>query len=408
MVTHFQQSDGSIACKRTVKDLSNNIAQVNCKKCLSITNSHKTVHFRKTDGSIACGRIQTKDPNLTNDLTLITCQRCLSYANGQGSGGRKSLGLDSKLVRVGFYDGDLEWAESRTGSLSETVRNSVRFYRKYTMGEIMIQHSNIDRVIIAVTSSSGGTGKTTTSRNLAAEFSRRGKRVLLIDLDPQANLDLFCGLIDTPHHPDGDVTNIFAEKFDGRWPISLLPEESTEILRSSRKMKEIQGSLAGRRNREKILSRELKKLPEDYQIIIIDCPATPGYLTDNALAAATHVIAPIVVEEKSVQGLGSLLSSFHELAAELEISPPIFLGVVPYIRGKTITATTKSCAEGLMSISEELGFNILPQISDSEYIRKANGQGYSIGKLRPNSEPAKEFVALADRVQELLEQNHGN
>jgi hypothetical protein len=91
-------------------------------------------HFQQSDGSIACGRIQTKDPNLTNDLTLITCQRCLSYANGQGSGDRKSLGLDSKLVRVGFYDGDLEWAESRTGSLSETVRNSVRFYRKYTMG----------------------------------------------------------------------------------------------------------------------------------------------------------------------------------------------------------------------------------------------------------------------------------
>jgi AAA domain len=254
MVTHFQQSDGSIACNRAVKDLSDNIGQVNCKKCLSVVSSTKTVHFRKTDGSIACGRIQTKDPNFTDDLTLITCQRCLSYANGQGSGGRRSLGLDSKLVRVGFYDGDRAWAESR-GSLSETVRNSVRFYRKYTMGEIMIQQTNTDRVIIAITSSSGGTGKTTTSRNLAAEFSRRGKRVLLIDLDPQANLDLFCGLIDIPHHPDGDVTNIFAEKFDGRWPISLIPGESIEILRSSRKMKEIQGSLAGRRNREKILSR---------------------------------------------------------------------------------------------------------------------------------------------------------
>jgi cellulose biosynthesis protein BcsQ len=113
------------------------------------------------------------------------------------------------------------------------------------------------------------------------------------------------------------------------------------------------------------------------------------------------------VEEKSVQGLGNLLSSFHELATELEIQPPIFLGVVPYIRGKNITATTKSCAEGLMSISEELGFDILPQISDSEYIRKANGQGYSVGKMRPNSESAKEFVALADRVQELLEQDNG-
>jgi chromosome partitioning protein len=407
MVTHLRQLDGSIACKRRAKDFSDKIDDVDCRACLSTVGVSKTVHFRKSDGSIACGRIQIKVPNLTNDLTLITCQRCLSYANGQGSGGRRSLGLDTKLVRVGFYDGDLEWAESQ-GTLSETVRNSVRFYRKYNMGEIMIQHSNINRIIIAVTSSSGGTGKTTTSRNLAAEFSRRGKRVLLIDLDPQANLDLFCGLMDTPHHPDGDVTSIFEEKFDGRWPITLIPEESTEILRSSRRMKEIQGALSGRRNREKILSRELKKLPEDYQIIIIDCPATPGYLTDNALAAATHVIAPIIVEEKSVQGLGNLLSSFHELAIELEIQPPIFLGVVPYIRGRNITATTKSCAAGLMSISEELGFNILPQISDSEYIRKANGQGYSIGKLRPGSEPAKEFMALADRVQELLELDNGN
>jgi chromosome partitioning protein len=407
MVTHFRQSDGSIACKKKAKNFSDNIDSVNCRACLSTVGASKTIHFRKPEGSIACGRLQIKDPNLTNDPSLITCQRCLSYANGKGSGGRRSLGLDTKLVRVGFYDGDLEWAELQ-GTLSETVRNSVRFYRKYNMGEIMIQNSNTSRIIIAVTSSSGGTGKTTTSRNLAAEFSRRGKRVLLIDLDPQANLDLFCGLIDTPHHPDGDVTSIFAEKFDGRWPISSLPEESIEILRSSRKMKEVQGALSSRRNREKILSRELKKLPEDYQIIIIDCPATPGCLTDNALAAATHVITPIIVEEKSVQGLGNLLSSFHELAIELEIQPPIFLGVVPYIRGKNITATTKSCAEGLMSISEELGFNILPQISDSEYIRKANGQGYSIGKMRPSSEPAKEFVVLADRVQDLLELNNGN
>jgi chromosome partitioning protein len=410
MATHFRQSDGSIACKRLNIEKSpstDDIALVTCKTCISVANNTKTVHFCKSDGSIACGRLRIKDPSLTEDPSLITCQRCLSFVSGDGSGGRRRLGLDTKMVRVGFYEGDLDWAEAQASTLSELMRNAVRLYRKCETGEIMIQTNQVNKIIIAVTSSSGGTGKTTTCRNIGAEFARRGKRVLMIDIDPQANLDLFCGLIQAPHHPDGDVSNVFAENFNGNWPISSIEGESLELVRGNRAMIEVQTGLSNRRNREKILSRALKSVPDYYEIIIIDCPATGGALVDNALAAATHVIAPIILEEKSIQGLGALLASLPKLAFDLDIKPPDLLGIIPFTRGKSSTVTSRSCREGLEGFAEHLNFEILPGISESEDVRKAHGQGYAIGKFRPTHRSSEEFRVLTDRIETKLGVNNG-
>lgn len=270
----------------------------------------------------------------------------------------------------------------------------------------MLKNDTNNRTIITITSSSGGTGKTTTCRNLEAELTRQGKKVLLIDLDPQANLDLFCGLIGTPHHPDGDISKIFEEDFDGNWPISSIEGESLHLVRSSRKMIKTQGALATRRSREKILSRALKMLPDCYDTIIVDCPATGGYLVDNALTASTHVIAPIILEEKSIQGLGELLSGIRILAHELEKEPPILLGVIPVVRGKG-TATAKLCYEGLQNLAKTLKFNILPEITEYQDTRKASGSGLNLRAFRPGHPGALEFENLAKKIDELLRGQNG-
>jgi chromosome partitioning protein len=401
MVKHFRKADSSIACGRAnAENATDDMALVTCKSCISATKDRRTVHFSNSDGSIACGKLKTKAPALTADHKLITCQRCRSVVNGGGSGGRRKLGLDTKMLRIGFYDGDLLWAESQSTTMSEVVRNAVRFYRKLKTGEIMIQTYPIKKTIITVTSSSGGTGKTTTCRNLGAEFARRGKRTLLIDLDPQVNLDLFCGLLQVPNHPDGDVSNIFSEDFDGNWPISTIEGEPLEIVRGSHKMDRIQRSLADRRNREKILLRGLKTIPECYEVIILDCPATAGFLVDNALTAATHVVAPIILEEKSIQGLGELLNGMRTLAHELDEEPPDLLGVIPIIRGKN--ATSRICGEGLEELSKTLEFRVLPEITEYQDTRKASGAGYPLRAFRPGHAGAIEFEKLADQIEALL------
>jgi chromosome partitioning protein len=411
MVKHFRKSGSSVTvCGRLNIDdlhLVDDPALVTCKSCLRVKSDLRTIHLRKSDKSIACGKLKLIDPVLTDDPRSVTCQRCISVINGGSSGGRKKLDLDSKLVRVGFYEGDLDWAENQTSSLSELIRNAVRFYRKYQTGETMTQTDQNNKIVIAVTSSSGGTGKTTTCRNLGAEFARKGKRVLLIDIDPQSNLDLFCGLVGVDPHPDGDVTNIFAEDFDGRWPISSIEGESLELVRGNRKMIQLQGELSHRRNRERILARALKTVPDCYEIIIIDCPATGGYLVDNALVAATHVLAPILLEEKSIQGIGGLLSSLPKLAYDLEINPPHFLGIVPSICSRSVTVTARNCREGLEAFAERLEFEILPGISEYEDIKKAHGQGCAIGRFRPGHPAAKEFQVLTNRVEQLIEAHHG-
>ncbi len=372
----------------------------------SANRSQKAFHLLNLDNVIACGKVKTADPLTTKDITLVTCKRCHSVAAGGGSGGRKRLDLDTKMVRVGFYDGDLVWAEEQPVSLSELIRNSIRINRRIQTGEIMVKSDISSRTIITITSSSGGTGKTTTCRNLGAEFARQGKKVLLVDLDPQANLDLFCGLLGTSHHANGDISKVFEKDFDGIWPISSIEGEALDVVRSSRKMIKTQGSLTTRRSREKILSRALKMLPDCYEVIILDCPATGGYLVDNALAASTHVLAPIILEEKSIQGLGELLNGIRTLAHELEEKPPILLGVIPIVRGKG-TVTARLCQEGLQDLAKVLKFNILPEITEYQDTRKASGSGFNLRAFRPGHPGALEFENLAKKIGELLRGQDG-
>jgi chromosome partitioning protein len=258
------------------------------------------------------------------------------------------------------------------------------------------------RIVIAVTSNSGGSGKTTTVRNLGYELARRGKRVLLLDLDPQTNLDLFCGLINTPQHEGGDVTTIFSEDFSGAWPCSAIEGETLQIVRGNADMAKVQINLSGRRNREKCLARSLRSLPTDYDIVLLDCPATTGLLIENALAASSHVLIPIAPEEKSIQGLGDLLSGLTKLGADLDIEPPQLLGIVPSTRVNSKSLTSRNCMDGLKDISQILKFEVLPGIGEYEDIRKANASGFPLRRYRPGHQGVAEYQKLADRIEVLL------
>jgi len=147
---------------------------------------------------------------------------------------------------------------------------------------------------IAVLSQKGGTGKTTTVRTLTDAFRRSGVRTLAIDLDPQGNLSDY---FDVP--PDAEPT--IADVLSGRAGAAEAIHE--DLIPANLTLAEAELMLGGKMGRELTLRRALAKLPDEYELILIDCPPSLGLLTVNALVAADRALVTAEAQYFALQGV---------------------------------------------------------------------------------------------------------
>jgi chromosome partitioning protein len=147
---------------------------------------------------------------------------------------------------------------------------------------------------IAVLSQKGGTGKTTTVRTLTDAFRRSGVRTLAIDLDPQGNLSDY---FDVP--PDAEPT--IADVLSGRAKAAEAIHD--DLIPANLTLAEAELMLGGKMGRELTLRRALAKLPDDYELILIDCPPSLGLLTVNALVAADRALVTAEAQYFALQGV---------------------------------------------------------------------------------------------------------
>jgi chromosome partitioning protein len=147
---------------------------------------------------------------------------------------------------------------------------------------------------IAVLSQKGGTGKTTTVRTLADAFRRSGVRTLAIDLDPQGNLSDY---FDVP--PEAEPT--IADVLSGRAAADEAIHE--DLIPANLTLAETELMLGGKMGRELTLRRALAKLPNEYELILIDCPPSLGLLTVNALVAADRALVTAEAQYFALQGV---------------------------------------------------------------------------------------------------------
>ena len=165
--------------------------------------------------------------------------------------------------------------------------------------------------VVAIANQKGGVGKTTTAVNLAAALAALGKRVLVVDLDPQGNA----------------TTGLGGEK--GRWPnvYHLLLEEADlaavaqswgalSLVAASADLAALELELAGQEGREFRLRRTLQQT-QDWDYVFIDCPPSLGLLTLNALVAADRVLIPMQCEYFALEGLTQLLDTLRRVRAQL-------------------------------------------------------------------------------------------
>jgi len=172
--------------------------------------------------------------------------------------------------------------------------------------------------IIAITNQKGGVGKTTTSVNLAAGLAQSGKRVLLVDLDPQGNATMGSGI---------DKRALTASVYQVLLGLStadtvrVRPEAgSYDLLPANRDLAGAEVELVALEHRETRLKVALATLAEQYDFILLDCPPSLNLLTVNALVAADAVIIPMQCEYYALEGLSDLVNTIRKVRQNLNPS----------------------------------------------------------------------------------------
>lgn len=174
--------------------------------------------------------------------------------------------------------------------------------------------------IIAISNHKGGVGKTTTTVNLGAGLAREGKKVLLIDLDPQANLSQCFGIT----KPE---TTIYDSLKNQTEIVTMKVIENLEVAPSSLDLAGAEIELNSETGREYLLKEALEPIKDNYEYIIIDCPPSLGLLTLNAFTCANEVIIPIQAHFLAIKGLAKIIEVINKI--KKRINPTIEItGVV--------------------------------------------------------------------------------
>src|SRR5215813_2345912 len=194
---------------------------------------------------------------------------------------------------------------------------------------------------ICVANNKGGVGKTTTVVNLAAGLARLNNRVLVVDMDGQANATYaLTGRV----HPVPSVYDVLTGNRKLETVIWQTNEENVWIVPGDGRLQNVDMELAARAGREWRLARALHGLEYDY--IILDTPPSLGLLTHNALAAAQCVLVPISLTEFSLIGIDRLEATIEDLRDQLDLTDLEIAGVVAtFFENNTATAETLGILE---------------------------------------------------------------
>lgn len=243
-------------------------------------------------------------------------------------------------------------------------------------------------MIVTITNTKGGVGKTTTAANMAAGFAERDRRTLLVDLDPQAHATK-CFLRDTPERDVNDL--IMDRPSQAVRSISATEYANLDIVPASSRLTETAELLSTRIRREERLWRALAHLEDEYREVILDCPPSLGILTYNAVVAADLLLIPVQPGVGAITGLSALLEAAQELRDEDNVPYRILITMFD-VR----TSRTNAIFEELLE--EHRRRLIKSIISKSESLNQANLAGKPIWKFAPSSRGAYEYDALCDEI----------
>ena len=247
-------------------------------------------------------------------------------------------------------------------------------------------------MIISIANQKGGVGKTTTAINLAAALAMRGKKTLLIDLDPQGNSSM--SYIDI-RVAEKSMYDVFVDK-DTRLADVIIPasQPNLSIAPARIALAKLEQRLVGELDAPFKLKDELGHLNGQYQNVVIDCPPALGLLTVNALVASTHLLIPIQSSYFALEGTDDLLETIEKVRQrpnpELQI-----LGVVITMHDKR-TSLARDIREQIQRVFGTKVFRTT--ISKSVRLEESPAYKESIFTFAPDSSGATEYYSLCEEV----------
>lgn len=262
-----------------------------------------------------------------------------------------------------------------------------RVYETFPEPEPLTQHGPAR--VIAMCNQKGGVGKTTSAINIAGTLSQYGRRVLVVDFDPQGAATVGLGI--NANTVESTVyTVLFDPTIDPRTVICHTDFENIDVLPANIDLSAAEIQLVTEVGREQILAGVLRRVRDDYDVIIIDCQPSLGLLTVNALTAADGVIIPVAAEFFALRGVALLMQSIEKVQSRINPDLRVY-GVLV-----TMYTRTLHSQEVLQRIHEAFQNKVLHTvISRSIKLPDSTVAAAPITVYAPSHKTAKEYREVA-------------
>jgi chromosome partitioning protein len=243
--------------------------------------------------------------------------------------------------------------------------------------------------VICLSNHKGGVGKTCSTCNIGAGLSRKGKRVLLIDLDPQANLSLSFGIKDS----EQSIYEVLLGQVSLKGVIYNITE-NLDIVPSSLDLAGAEIELSSEAGREVILREAISETLPKYDYILIDCSPSLGLLTTNALTASNEILIPLQAHYLSLQGISKLTGIIEKVQKRL--NKGLKIGGVFITQYDSRKVLNRDIGDAIENHFKEMAFKT--KIRENISLAEAPGKGKDIFRYNLKSHGAIDYEALCDEI----------
>ena len=257
--------------------------------------------------------------------------------------------------------------------------------------------------VIAVANQKGGVGKSTTVFNLGAGLAANGKKVLLVDVDPQGDLTKMLGLRkpnDLPLTLGNVMSNIVASVSGNDHPEIMQHHEGFDFVPGNRSLSAVEVSLVNTMSRETVLRQYINTVKNDYDYVLLDCRPALGMLVINALSASDYVLIPVQAEYFAAENMTELISTVQSI--KRHINPKLKIGGV----FMTMANDTNFRKDIVTSVREAYGKHLpilQTVIPDTVRLAEVSTAACSIFKHEPKGKAADAYRTLVQEVMDIGE-----